>query len=106
MELYTKDKYDDNNQPLKIVYEAANERWEVAVTMSEKGFQQVSFVNSIATTKVRTSTSKIITIRSAKTLNNKAMTIRSAKTSQLSSVPGIDGWAAVVTAECMITIYF
>lgn len=52
MELYTKDKVDENDQPLKIVYELINERWEVALTMSDKGFQQVSFVNSIATTKV------------------------------------------------------
>ena len=29
-----------------------NDRWEVVVTQSDKGFQQVSFVNSIATTKV------------------------------------------------------
>ena len=39
--------------PLKIIYEQVNPRWEVAVCLSaEKGFQQVSFVNSIATTKV------------------------------------------------------
>lgn len=50
--LYVKDKTDDNGQPLPVIHEAANERWEVAVTLSEKGFQQVSFVNSIATTKV------------------------------------------------------
>ena len=29
-----------------------SDRWEVALTLSEKGFQQVSFVNSVATTKV------------------------------------------------------
>ncbi|XP_048776509.2 DNA topoisomerase 2-alpha-like isoform X2 [Ostrea edulis] len=49
--LYLKDKTDDNGQPLPVIHEASNERWEVAVTLSEKGFQQVSFVNSIATTK-------------------------------------------------------
>lgn len=38
--------------PFKICHDIPNERWEIAVTMSEKGFQQVSFVNSIATTKV------------------------------------------------------
>lgn len=27
-------------------------RWEICVAASEKGFQQMSFVNSIATTKV------------------------------------------------------
>ncbi|KAJ8320492.1 hypothetical protein KUTeg_002079 [Tegillarca granosa] len=49
--LYIKDKVDDNGAPLKVVYENPHPRWEVAVTISEKGFQQVSFVNSIATTK-------------------------------------------------------
>ena len=43
---------DENDQPLKIVHEAVSDRWEVALTLSEKGFQQVSFVNSVATTKV------------------------------------------------------
>ena len=52
IELYLKDKVDENDQPLKIVHEAVSDRWEVALTLSEKGFQQVSFVNSVATTKV------------------------------------------------------
>ena len=43
---------DENDQPLKIVHEVVNDRWEVALSLSEKGFQQVSFVNSVATTKV------------------------------------------------------
>ncbi|XP_076089430.1 DNA topoisomerase 2-alpha-like isoform X1 [Mytilus galloprovincialis] len=51
VDLYIKDKVDDNNMPLKICHEIPNDRWEIAVTLSEKGFQQVSFVNSIATTK-------------------------------------------------------
>ncbi|XP_035221967.1 DNA topoisomerase 2-alpha-like [Stegodyphus dumicola] len=51
MELYVKDKTDDQGDPLKIVHEVVNERWEIAVTLSNHGFQQVSFVNSIATTK-------------------------------------------------------
>ncbi|GLV36144.1 Topoisomerase 2 [Carabus blaptoides fortunei] len=42
---------DDNGTKPSIVHEVVNDRWEVAVTLSEKGFQQVSFVNSIATTK-------------------------------------------------------
>lgn len=49
--LYLKDKVDEQGQPLKVIHEVVNERWEVCLTMSEKGFQQVSFVNSIATTK-------------------------------------------------------
>lgn len=33
-----------------IVYEVIDERWEIAFSMSDGNFQQVSFVNSIATT--------------------------------------------------------
>ena len=36
----------------KIIHEIVNPRWEVCITVSESGFQQCSFVNSIATTKV------------------------------------------------------
>jgi DNA topoisomerase-2 len=45
------EQVDEMNNPIKLIYEKANERWEVAVTVSDIGFQQVSFVNSIATTK-------------------------------------------------------
>ncbi|XP_065109660.1 DNA topoisomerase 2-alpha [Paramisgurnus dabryanus] len=51
VDLYVKDKVDETGCPLKIVHEGVNERWEVCLTLSDKGFQQVSFVNSIATTK-------------------------------------------------------
>ncbi|XP_039283672.1 DNA topoisomerase 2-like isoform X4 [Nilaparvata lugens] len=51
VDLYTKDKLDDDENPLKIVHERFGARWEVAVTLSDQGFQQISFVNSIATTK-------------------------------------------------------
>ncbi|XP_046987549.1 DNA topoisomerase 2-like [Schistocerca americana] len=51
VELYLKNKEDETGNPLQIVYEHVNERWEVAITISDRGFQQVSFVNSIATTK-------------------------------------------------------
>lgn len=51
IDLYIKENNDDSGAPLKIVYENVSERWEVAVTLSDRGFQQVSFVNSIATTK-------------------------------------------------------
>lgn len=43
---------DEDEEKPKMAYERANDRWEVAVTVSDKGFQHVSFVNSIATTKV------------------------------------------------------
>ncbi len=39
-------------EPRKVVHEVVNPRWEVCVTASDNGFQQASFVNSIATTKV------------------------------------------------------
>ncbi|KAF7704937.1 DNA topoisomerase 2-alpha [Silurus meridionalis] len=51
VDLYVKDKTDETGSPLTVVHEMVNPRWEVCLTMSEKGFQQVSFVNSIATTK-------------------------------------------------------
>ncbi|KAJ0060186.1 hypothetical protein NL108_004054, partial [Boleophthalmus pectinirostris] len=51
VDLYLKDKVNEVGEPLKVIHEAVNGRWEVCLTMSEKGFQQVSFVNSIATTK-------------------------------------------------------
>jgi NAD(P)H-flavin reductase len=53
VDMYLKDKMDETGQPLTVVHEVVNDRWEVCLAMSEKGFQQVSFVNSIATTKVR-----------------------------------------------------
>lgn len=52
VDLYVKDKVDEIGNALNVIHEIVNERWEVCLTMSEKGFQQVSFVNSIATTKV------------------------------------------------------
>jgi DNA topoisomerase-2 len=48
---YVGDREDKNGEPLKLVYEKFGTRWEVACTVSDTGFQQVSFVNSIATTK-------------------------------------------------------
>ncbi|XP_042332431.1 LOW QUALITY PROTEIN: DNA topoisomerase 2-alpha [Sceloporus undulatus] len=51
VDMYIKDKLDETGNSLKVIHEQVNDRWEVCLTMSEKGFQQVSFVNSIATTK-------------------------------------------------------
>ncbi|KAG8198803.1 hypothetical protein JTE90_007107 [Oedothorax gibbosus] len=51
IDLYLKDKTDENGDPLKVAHEAVGERWEIAATLSSSGYQQVSFVNSIATTK-------------------------------------------------------
>lgn len=49
--LYLSNELDDVGNPVKLTYERMHERWEVAVACSDMGFQQVSFVNSIATTK-------------------------------------------------------
>ncbi|XP_016908397.1 DNA topoisomerase 2 [Apis cerana] len=51
VDFYIKGREDDVGNPLKVVYENCGPRWEVAITLSDKGFQQMSFVNSIATTK-------------------------------------------------------
>lgn len=48
-DLYLKDRNDMDKSPL--IYEKVHDRWEIAISLSEKGFQQVSFVNSIATYK-------------------------------------------------------
>ena len=51
--MYLKGKEEASlDGPPKIVHEIVNPRWELCVTTSENGFQQASFVNSIATTKV------------------------------------------------------
>ncbi|CAN2389744.1 DNA topoisomerase II activity [Pristimantis euphronides] len=51
VDLYVKEKVDEMGVPLKVIHEVVNDRWDVCLTLSEKGFQQISFVNSIATTK-------------------------------------------------------
>ncbi|XP_014663340.1 PREDICTED: DNA topoisomerase 2-alpha-like [Priapulus caudatus] len=51
--LYTKGRASEDGTDLKVCNERVNDRWEVAVALSEKGFQQVSFGNSIPTTKAR-----------------------------------------------------
>nr|MBE5727556.1 topoisomerase 2 [Cucujiformia] len=51
IDLFIKDKEDDMGNSLKVVHEQAGERWEIGVTISDRGFQQISFVNSIATSK-------------------------------------------------------
>jgi len=51
VDLFIKGKEDDQGNQIKCVYEQVNDRWEIAIAQSDKGFQQMSFVNSIATTK-------------------------------------------------------
>lgn len=49
--LYVKSREENIQSAPKVIHEIINDRWEVAFTLSDNGFQQVSFVNSIATTK-------------------------------------------------------
>ena len=51
VDLFIKGKEDDGGNQIKCVYEQAGPRWEIAVCVSDKGFQHMSFVNSIATIK-------------------------------------------------------
>ncbi|GAA55912.1 DNA topoisomerase II [Clonorchis sinensis] len=50
VDLYVKANKESETTP-KVVFEGVNPRWQVAVAPSGSGFQQVSFVNGIATTK-------------------------------------------------------
>jgi len=49
--LFLKGNEDATGNQIKCIYEKSGERWEVAVAPSLDGFKQMSFVNSIATTK-------------------------------------------------------
>ncbi|KAH9501320.1 DNA topoisomerase 2-beta [Dermatophagoides farinae] len=51
VELFVKDRQDEIGNNIKVVHENVNDRWEIAATVSNNGFQQISFVNSIATTR-------------------------------------------------------
>jgi len=51
VDFFIKGHEDATGQQVKAVYEQASDRWEVSVAVSDNGFQQMSFVNSIATTK-------------------------------------------------------
>lgn len=45
------DDADDVKKGREIIYEKADDRWQIGIGCTDDGFQQVSFVNSIATTK-------------------------------------------------------
>ena len=64
-----------------VWHEKINDRWEVAVTTSETGFQQMSFVNSIATTKGGTHVNYVVDqivekVMEAVTKKNKAAPVK------------------------------
>lgn len=61
VEQYTRN-YKRDGEPLKVLFDKPHERWEIAVTVSDRGFQQVSFVNSIATTKVKCGRTTCLTL--------------------------------------------
>lgn len=54
--MYIKDMILDTGAPVELYYERpankeAKNRWEIGFAISDLGFQNISFVNSIATTK-------------------------------------------------------
>ena len=51
VDLYLKGHEDETGNQIKCIHEKCGDRWEVAIAPSTEGFQQMSFVNSIATTK-------------------------------------------------------
>lgn len=85
VDLYVKDKLDETGVALKVVNETVNDRWEVCLTLSEKGFQQISFVNSIATTKVSKS-------QQWRTGWNKFLLFASMCTHSTSNTEYVSGW--------------
>ncbi|KAE8284378.1 DNA topoisomerase 2-alpha [Larimichthys crocea] len=40
VDMYVKDRVDEVGNALTVIHEITNERWEICLTMSEKGFQQ------------------------------------------------------------------
>ncbi|KNC79788.1 hypothetical protein SARC_07829 [Sphaeroforma arctica JP610] len=51
VKMYIENNRTEEGLPLPLVHEIVNNRWEVLVTTSEGQFQQMSFVNSICTSK-------------------------------------------------------
>ena len=49
--MFTNAIKDEDEEDAIIYYEQPNERWEIGMSLSESQFQQVSFVNSISTSK-------------------------------------------------------
>ena len=71
---------EDEEEPIKV-FESPNERWEIGMSLSESQFQQVSYVNSICTSKggthVTYATDKIVNaILVELQKKNKSLTIK------------------------------
>ena len=49
--LYLDDQKDDNNNPLPKLFESQNKNWEICLSLSDSQFTQISFVNTICTSK-------------------------------------------------------
>lgn len=51
VDMYLANQKTPSGTPLPVIHEIISDRWEVAFTLSDGQFQQVSFVNSICTMK-------------------------------------------------------
>jgi DNA topoisomerase-2 len=81
IKMFLESSIEEDEQFPPIVFESPNDRWEIGFSLSESQFQQVSFVNSINTTKGGTHVTyvcdKIITkILEILQKKNKDLTIR------------------------------
>ncbi|KAF9593284.1 hypothetical protein IFM89_021040 [Coptis chinensis] len=86
VDLYLDSANKDNEDKLPRVMEKVNDRWEICVSLSEGQFQQVSFVNSIATIKGGTHVDYVTnqianhvmnSVNKNKNINVKAHTVKS-----------------------------
>lgn len=50
-ELFTKNTLDNAGNPVKLYHKTVNDHWDIAIAVSDVGYRQISFCNSIATTK-------------------------------------------------------
>ncbi|KAJ3332095.1 DNA topoisomerase 2 [Blyttiomyces sp. JEL0837] len=60
VDLYLASPGEDGSKKPPVIYERITDRWEVAFTVSDGQFQQISFVNSICTSKGGTHVSHVV----------------------------------------------